>query len=695
MSALVDRFPEGAPLRPPCANEASHLADGPARAHSAFLAACGLPEAWAGQAQWRILETGFGLGRDFLATWQAWRQDPQRPRLLHYVATEAVPASAAAIRRHSALNPELDPLAEALAAQWWGLLPGVHRLAFDGGRVLLTLYLGDTHTLLRKQALTVDSVFLHAGHAPSPPGEGDVNPLKALARCCRPGTRLGSCGEASALHDALGPSGFVVQESAAPFRPPQTLQATFAPRWTPRRAREAEAPPPARPAAGNGSAPQPPASADTPDCLVVGAGLAGAAVAASLARRGWRVWVLDQGPEPAAGASGLPAGLFSPHVSPDDSGVSRLSRSGVRATLHTATEYLQDGTDWQATGVLQHHVDGKRGLPADWEAGPGADWSHAATEAQRQAAGISPGVRATWHPRGGWIRPARLVQAQLAQPGIRFVGGQAVARLLRVETPAGAPGSTGLWQALDAQGQVLASAPLAVVATGFGSLDLLGASHPALAAWPLNTVRGQVSGARQADLPWPGPAFPVNGHGNGVPRFPWPNEVQDKAQNKADASPPSATADGSWIAGSTFERGPAPHWPPRAEDQAAAHRHNLGKLQALLPGSALCTAQAPHGLDGPSDPLHPDQHPALPPGLRHWAGIRCTSPDRLPLVGPVDAQALPGLWICTAMGARGLTLSLLCGELLAARLMGEPLPVEAALAKALESERLSLRAHRA
>jgi tRNA 5-methylaminomethyl-2-thiouridine biosynthesis bifunctional protein len=43
------------------------------------------------------------------------------------------------------------------------------------------------------------------------------------------------------------------------------------------------------------------------------------------------------------------------------------------------------------------------------------------------------------------------------------------------------------------------------------------------------------------------------------------------------------------------------------------------------------------------------------------------------------------------MGARGLTLSLLCAELLAARLHAEPLPLEAKLAQALSTERLSNR----
>ena len=39
-----------------------------AQAQAVFLQGCGLPQAWAGARQWRILETGFGMGLNFLAT---------------------------------------------------------------------------------------------------------------------------------------------------------------------------------------------------------------------------------------------------------------------------------------------------------------------------------------------------------------------------------------------------------------------------------------------------------------------------------------------------------------------------------------------------------------------------------------------------------------------------------------------------
>jgi tRNA 5-methylaminomethyl-2-thiouridine biosynthesis bifunctional protein len=67
--------------------------------------------------------------------------------------------------------------------------------------------------------------------------------------------------------------------------------------------------------------------------------------------------------------------------------------------------------------------------------------------------------------------------------------------------------------------------------------------------------------------------------------------------------------------------------------------------------------------------------------------VRCATPTRLPALGPLPADQAPGLWVCTGMGSRGLTFAALCGELLAARLHGEPLPVEQRLADALLPQR--------
>jgi hypothetical protein len=56
-----------------------HSADsGPGQARHVFLGGNDLPARWAGARVFTIVETGFGLGLNFLATWQAWRGDAAR-----------------------------------------------------------------------------------------------------------------------------------------------------------------------------------------------------------------------------------------------------------------------------------------------------------------------------------------------------------------------------------------------------------------------------------------------------------------------------------------------------------------------------------------------------------------------------------------------------------------------------------------
>lgn len=419
------------------------------QARHVFLRGCGLPEAWAGERQWVILETGFGLGLNFLAAWLAWRQDPKRPRLLHFVSIEAWPVASADLLRSAAPYPELEPLAIALASQWYGLMPGIHRLEFEQGHVLLTLHVRDVGQALREPRLRADSVFLDGFDPHRNAAMWEPRTLKAVARHCRRGTTLATWTVAGQVRRDLVQRGFAVEkaEGLAPKR--DCLKAVFAPAWEPRGQR--------------------PANTVVPDrCVVVGAGLAGAAVAASLARRGWRVTVLDCADAPAAGASSLPAGLLAPNFSADDNLLSRLSRSGIRLTSQQARVLLREGEDFRFTGVLE----------------------------QREVA--------RWHEQAGWIKPAALVRAWLSQPHIEWHGNAKVDRIAR-------DGSD--WQLSDERGTELARASLVVVAAAHASGLLLGGGLP------LQPVRGQVSwGEQSAGANFP--PFPVNGNGHLIANVP-------------------------------------------------------------------------------------------------------------------------------------------------------------------------------
>ena len=389
--------------------------------------------------------------------------------------------------------------------------------------------------------------------------------------------------------------------------------------------------------------------------LVIGAGLSGSAVAYSLATRGWAVTVIDQADGPGAGASGLPAGLAAPHVSPDDNVLSRITRAGVRATLARAHALLHSGTDWALSGVLEHNLGGKRKLPSGASAASNGALSDTddplamtspASAAQIAAAGLPPDTPALWHGHAGWVRPRQLVAAQLQTPGVQVRWGQKVQTLERHGDE---------WAALGAQGQTLGQAPLLVVASAFDSLALLQA-QPGFAV-PLNPLRGQVSLGLMADLeadssgaPQPKlPPFPVNGHGSFISGVPTPQGPL------------------GWFIGSTFERN-CEQAPVREEDHAA----NQVRLATLLPdlGEAMKPQFGPDRIQG-------------------WAGLRCTLPDRMPAVGPLNPQALPGLWISAGMGARGISLAVLCGELTAAWLEAEAVPLAPDLGRHLAAERFT------
>ena len=645
MSEPITWMPDGTPYSPRFLDRYHSEDGGLDQARQVFLGGCGLPAAWADAAQWRILETGFGFGLNFLTTWAAWKADPQRPRILHFVSVEAFPVSCDDLLRSLPADSQLHALGQQLAAQWWGLLPGVHRLSFEDGQVLLTLLIGDAQTMLRKQQLTADSIYLDGFSPQLNPELWDESAMKNVARHCRRGTRLATWCVAGTVRQALKSQGFEVQKVAGIPPKRHNLQACYNPAWEPRHKADGLPPPVQQPGT----------------CLVIGAGLAGAAAAASLARRGWQVTVLDQADQPAAGASGLPAGLFCPHVSPDDSVLSRLSRSGVRTTLQnlqqlSAHQQLQPLQDWAHDGVLEHDLNQPAHLPPPWldatntAAHWGLNWSLPATTALLQAVQLPPDSHALWHAQAGWVRPAQLVKALLAQPGIGWQGNAQAARLQRTD---GTDEKAPQWQALDAQGTVLAQADMLVLALGPASTALLAASGLPGAQWQLQPIRGQVSVAHHdAQTRAAMPPFPVNGHGNLVPDF------------------PDASGARQWVMGSTIERD-VTELPPSAADQHAAHASNGDKLADLLP-------ECRKALDGFfSSP----QHSAT------WSRVRCTAYDRIPVTGPVSADE-PGLWILTGLGSRGLTLSMLCGELLAARLHGEPLPLDAKLAQALGTQRL-------
>ncbi len=598
----------------------------------AWFFACGLPQAWRGQDHWRLLDTAFGDGSMLLALWQTWAQDAQAPRALHVVAICPVAPSRDALLDQIAVVPALRDRAHELERQWFGFLPGFHRIELHGGRLRLILCVGPQHAMLREQQFEADSVFLREQPTPvrsdgsTSPRHWDKHQIKAVTRLCRRGTGVAIDSDLGIPSELLSQAGMALTHTQTSDAIVQAWQ--YQPRWTITSTRSTW-----RRDAASAS-----------DCVVIGAGLAGAAMAYALAQRGWQVTVLDAAATPASGASALPAGLLVPLVSRDDNIRSRLARAGIRMGLHAASQLLVHGVDWAWTGVAELDRQWRDALPDPWPE-TGQQWSqtslaHAPAHPARVGSGTAD--NGIWHASAGWIKPARLVLACLAHPAIRFVGGQPIDAITH---------RLGHWQALDKAGAVLAQAPQMVLANA-GDAARLVAQLPSKQALrlPLSPVHGQVSWASHK----PGdatlfPPFAVNGAGSAI------------------AHVPQSQASAAWFVGATYESASEIR-----SDPQAAHAENLDRLAQLLPDAAA------HLATDFSDGT-----------VRAWRGTRWTTPDRLPVAGAVSAATQPGLWISAAMGSRALTYAILCAEVVAAQLSAEPSPVEARLLQCLDPRRFA------
>ncbi len=393
-------------------------------------------------------------------------------------------------------------------------------------------------------------------------------------------------------------------------------------------------------------APAPPAPQRS--AIVIGAGLAGAAICERLCARGWQVNLVERRPAAAMEASGNLAGISMPLLSKDDNRASRLSRAAflyARAYWRRLGGVGENGAiEGDNCGVLlaardESHADLQRAiaqahkLPADYAA-----WFDAAPAVDRFGA-VAP--HGAWlFPQGGWIRPASAVAAMLAACGDKLTSHFGVGDVRLQITADG-------WTAVSAHNRSIASAPTVIIASG-------GATIAQTADLPLDRVRGQVTHLAAGVAP----------------------DLGYVLCREAYLTP---AANGIASAGATYDDDLDPALRQSSQDQ------NLNNMRSMLADDALA-------LDAP---------------LAGRVGFRAVSPDRLPMVGAVPEPAFqlgaerlrdlprqPGVYALLGYASRGLTWAPLAAEMLAAELEHEPLPLEAELAAALDPGRFLLRARR-
>ena len=340
------------------------------------------------------------------------------------------------------------------------------------------------------------------------------------------------------------------------------------------------------------------------DCVVIGAGIVGAATARALAARGKRVLILDRG-MPGGEASGASAGMLTPQVEVlADDPILPLAIAGRARYAELVPELSQRtgvNVGWVGGGSVQVALGAEEArqlrdqVAAQAALGLRAEWLDRAALARRHP-GIGPAaVGALYAPEDARVNNVTLTAALLADAvrhGAEVADHEEVtgiviasARIASVKTARGRYATEG-----------------AVVAAGAWSPALQGLPRPL----PIEPVRGQI-----AVVPWP------KGEPTGV-LFGRHTYVVPRGEEA--------------ILGSTMEKA------------GFTKDTTPGGLASVFNGT---TAMLPSLADRPI--------------LRTWAGLRPMTPDGRPMIGPDPEVA--GLWYATGHGRKGVLLGPITGEI--------------------------------
>ena len=591
---------------------------GLAESEAVFLAGTGLPEAWRNRDRFAIAELGFGTGLNVLAAWRAWKTTRLPHAQLHISTIEAFPLAREHAARALAHFPEVSDLAAKLLDRWPVRAYAPQRLWFPDDGFALTVFIGEAETILLKLDGGFDAWFLD-GFAPARnPDMWSESIAREIARLSNPGARAATFTVAGDVRRAFEGAGFAVEKKPGYGSKRERLEATLkepGPQF-------AEGHKDAGQKTRTPFYPYGPVS-NPKRVAIIGAGIAGAACAQALTRRGVETIVLEAATELGAGASGNPAGLIMPRF---DRGGGALSELFLAAYLNAIATYETLGV-LNACGVEQRS-DGDSAALADLLNDPPLppDWftSHA---------------NGAFHPRAGLIDPQAAIRAMLKGAQLQF------------EAQVGAlepAGESWILRAPDTR--ALMKADAVVLACGAALTQFEPASF-----LPIMLSRGQIEWGEGASPPH------AITQGNYV-----------------------APYNGGVLFGATFDKEVEPAHPDSASRQRnvealaklapdIAARINVATLHSRASDRATTPDRAP--IAG----LLPDAEAWLAQyaDLAHGRVIATTTPP----------PGHNGVYVIGGLGARGLTLAPLLGERIASEILNEPMPLTRAALDAIHPAR--------
>lgn len=565
--------------------------------------------------------------------------------------------AAQARRSRLALADHRSRLASLLApcdAEGVPLLPGVHRAEDAVLRLTVTRLIGPLSHTLSQLVATVDLFIVDS-----------ASPLACVTHYADTMVRLAaSHAFVLAPQEVVGALAQAIRHKGARQVDIQQVNETW--QWM-----VAHLHRPAKPSAARARV-----------AWVVGGGLAGAGVAHALALRGWQVHVTDPALKPGQPGpqAGHVAAALTPLISVDDNVKARLSRAGVYRAHQRWADFGADVIPYRS-GTLElarskgHARDLLQAVQArDYPQG----WVTLLAPAQSQGlTGVAVARQGAFFSKGMTVSPPNLIRALLDHPAIHCHG-------VLVDRLDKGPQGWRLHASRDGAVVTVAECDTVILAAA--------AQTPALLVRSGLDQRTLKSGRVEQTMPIVMSMDTLGGQVMHIPRTMLTQVPEAVVGAEGYFLPPVA---GLCVVGSTYERELSAGGISRQ-----GQKQIMDKLVPALDGDVLqpvSAALADAGIGpGGARRVSPGgkgrqstqagrasvvsaRH--APPVFAGWSGTRAVIRGRLPAFGAV--RHAPGLWLACGYASHGLTWSALAGDVIAAMLEGEPVPLERDLLQAV------------
>lgn len=608
-----------------------------------------------------LVETGFGTGLNFLLTWLEWIAFQKTMRTetctkdisnhLHFISIEKFPLSKEQIQKALSLFPELKELSDSLINQYPLLIKGFHSIQFEGNNLTLTLIFDDVTSALHQLNGPVDAWYLD-GFAPAKNPDMWKDELYAsMARLSRANTSLATFTAAGDVRRGLIGSGFNINKVSGFGMKRESMHGSFIQSQGPLISKYESIKPWLAPC--NHSS----ASSTTKKIAIIGAGIAGCSTAYALARRGIAVTLIDKHGI-ATEASGNPQGAMYAKLAAGEATHSDIYIQGYLQSLRWLHQHLERKEGWDNCGLIQLASTEKEQLRqqkfirnTDY---PKALLHELTKKDAENISGVTLQSGGLFFPEAGWVNPQKLCQ-KLIKDELITLEKKHVSTLDYSEEK-----QSWLLNDQDIYSHV-------IVACANQSQELLQASY-----LPTKSIRGQLTYLDQSLSPQAA-------------------KLKTVLCGKGYIAP---AKNNSFCLGASYNIKDN-----EAEMRIEDHLKNLDYLDDFgLEFQELKTKLVKQ---------EKQQYPGR-------TGFRCTTPDYLPMVGPLideisfdkdfndirknlaryprqDCSFHNNLYLNIGHGSRGLTSAPLCAELIAAYICNENFPLAKDHAEALLPGRFFIR----